>query len=341
MLGIVKLGEEENFDYFEQWLAEKKHAGMNFLERNRQFRKDPRKLLNKARSAIIVGLPYKQDTSLAKIRKTRTPQYAQYAKIKDYHKDLKKRGKRLLEAVLREYCPAGERHVGRVCVDSAPLLERALASRTEKGFIGKNTCYIHPQKGSFFLLGEILVSLELPADNKTAVDHNKRTSEGGCGSCQRCKVYCPTGALSEDYRLDANKCLSYYSIEHRGTVPLEFWPWFSTYLFGCDICQLACPYNRHIEPAKDLNVKIEESYDLYEVATMDQKTYEDFFAGTPMTRAKRNGLKRNALIAMTVKNDPRLYQAIRHIGEEADPMLDQTIVQVEQFLKNIRENIDG
>ena len=130
---------------------------------------------------------------------------------------------------------------------------------------------------------------------------------GGCGTCKRCQVHCPTDALSNDFELDANLCLSYWSIESRSTVPEKFWKWFDKFYFGCDICQLVCPYNRgDIPHAKEEWVKLKNELDLFEVATMDQKFYEQTFGGSPMTRAKIQGLRRNALIAMTVSGDSRL-----------------------------------
>ena len=132
----------------------------------------------------------------------------------------------------------------KIAVDSVPIFERAIAAKTEFGFIGKNTCYIHPKKGSFFLLGEIILDEVIKQDSKLAVETTKRTDLGGCGSCKRCQVHCPTGALDKEYELDANLCLSYWSIESRGIIPEKFWPWFSKFYFGCDICQLVCPYNR-------------------------------------------------------------------------------------------------
>ena len=101
-----------------------------------------------------------------------------------------------------------------------------------------------PTKGSFFLLGELIVDLDIVSDEKVQVDRLKRTELGGCGSCKRCQVHCPTNALSKEYELDANLCLSYWTIESRGTIPEEYWKWFEYYYFGCDICQLVCPYNR-------------------------------------------------------------------------------------------------
>src|SRR5690606_6307703 len=143
----------------------------------------------------------------------------------------------------------------RVMVDTAPVLERALAAKTARGFIGKNTCYIHPLLGSFLMLGVVLTDIPLPSDERVPVDPARHLPSGGCGACRECQVHCPTGALDADYRIDAKKCLAYWTIEHRGVIPERFWPWIGTYYFGCDICQITCPYNmkdRHAKLAADI-----------------------------------------------------------------------------------------
>ncbi len=328
-LGTVKLGPEPDFGRFERWLGDKLHAGMGFLEQNQSLRMDPRELLPSAGFAVIFGMSYFLGDTL---RTPTGPRIAQYARWRDYHKSMRQRAGKAWESFLQE-AAVESKPESRICVDSAPVLERALAARTEAGFIGKNTLYIHPRKGSFLLLGEVLTSLSLPMDVPTPVDPTQRASAGGCGTCKRCQVHCPTGALNQDYRLDANLCLSYWSIEHRGTIPEQFWPHFAKYWFGCDLCQLACPYNRnaHVEVAS-----LVRDLCLFDVATMDEKFYVDTFGGTPLTRAKRHGLRRNALIAMTVTSDPRLPEALEHVTADDPSMLCETRDQILHFIKNSR-----
>ncbi len=314
LLGVVPLEEEPEFPRFAQWLADGRHAAMNYLEQNLALREDPRRLFPGAINAVVVALPYgEQDASETGVDR---PRIAQYARYRDYHRVMRRKCEVILtqlKAVVGDASAAG-----RAMVDSAPLLERALAARTSAGFIGKNTCYIHPRHGSFLLLAEIVVNFVLPTDAPAAVKPNERDSNvGGCGTCKRCQVHCPTGALDSDYRLDARRCLAYWTIEHRGFVPEEFWPWFGKYWFGCDICQVVCPYNRGSELPKTMTPKLPAHLSLYEVAVMDQSAYEQKFGGTPMTRAKCEGLKRNALIAMAVTKDEHLASALRH-GEQSD-----------------------
>ena len=328
LLGIVPLQYAKDYERFSKWLAENRHAGMQYLEKYQQCRKDPALLLPGAKHALVIGLPY----FLGDEMESESTRVAQYARLVDYHRVLRRKAERLFGRFLRERV-AGEGVTFRVTVDTAPLLERALAAKTQDGFIGKNTCYIHPERGSFLLLAEILTTLELPLDEKIPVNPAIKTKTGGCGNCERCQVHCPTGALDETYTIDANRCLSYWTIEHRGTIPEEFWPWLGKYYFGCDICQLVCPYNwkakGNTPPAE---LKIRELPPLFEIATMNQQAYEKYFGGTAMTRAKRGGLRRNALIAMTVTRDPRLAEAIELARGDCESPVGETVLQIEKYL---------
>lgn len=327
LLGVVKLGPERDFIRFERWLSDSLHAGMYFMTQNQKLREDPRELLPGATTAIIFAMNYYLGDTL---RSTQAPRIAQYARFRDYHKSMRRHAENAWRAFL-ENAQLDPEPQARICIDSAPILERALAARTEAGFIGKNTLYIHPKKGSFLLLGEVLTSLDLPADTNDTVDPKQRTEAGGCGTCRRCQVHCPTGALDETYRLDANRCLSYWSIEHRGTIPETFWSHFAKYWFGCDICQLACPYNRQAAP-HSLSHDTFQHLSLFDVATMNEAFYVQNFGGTPLTRAKRHGLRRNALIAMTVTSDPMLLKALDHIGSDDPAVLHDTKAQILQYL---------
>jgi epoxyqueuosine reductase len=316
-LGFVDLDPEIRFQNFEHWLDENKHGEMHYLERYKELRRDPSLILPGAKSAIVIGFPYYQgDKFLFRSAQTRIAQYARFA---DYHKILKKKTEHVLCSLLK-ILPEG--HYGRVLVDSAPVLERALAERGGEGFVGKNTMFIHPQWGSYLLLSEILITVSL--------EKPKQESRKSCGTCSRCQVFCPTGALTP-YSLDARKCLAYYTIEHRGCIPIQYWQYLKEYIFGCDICQLVCPFNRGVKPVSHLAIKLTEFPPLYDVVTMDQLYYERVFGGTPMTRAKRSGLRRNALIAMVVSKDERLEQILSLLQSENDPLLIKTIEQIPEY----------
>lgn len=327
MLGLVDLGPEPSFPQFASWLSEGRQAGMHFLEQNQHLRADPRALLPDGAQAIIFSLNYFQGDQLQAARRG-VYKFAQYARLRDYHRTMRAKAQRIL-LKLQALRPG---LLGRVTVDSAPLLERALAARTAEGFIGKNTCYIHPRRGSFFLLGEIILNMPCSdSDQPAAVVSEQRQADGGCGSCRRCQVNCPTGALDRAYSLDARKCLAYWTIEHRGPIPFTFWPWLKTYVFGCDLCQLACPYNRQSALTTEPLRIDPKQIDLLALASMSQEQYVDWFGGSPLTRAKRSGLRRNALIAMTVGGDQRLEAAIASVLCDDEEVLQETVMMIKKW----------
>lgn len=337
-IGSTSLHVGSEFQRFSEWLRLGHHAGMSFLEKNTEIRQDPRKLLPGARSVIVVAMNYFLGDKLHPKAGPVRPRIAQYARLRDYHKVLRQLGEELAKLLQTEFSTQSIQC--RVVVDSAPILERAVAARAGSGFIGKNTCFIHPKLGSWLLLAEILTTADLPTTPPLKTIPQKRSSEGGCGSCRRCQVFCPTGALNKDYVLDANLCLAYWTIEHRGLIPEKFWPWMAEYYFGCDICQLICPYNRSARVLEDQSqVLIKEPPSLFAVATMDHVAYERMFGGTPMTRAKRHGLKRNALIAMAVTNDPRLNEAMElAVQGEPEAIVQQTADQIRRWLCRDQQN---
>lgn len=337
--GVAHLNVEQDFRWYEEWIEEGRHAGMEYLARNLPVRANPALLLEGAKTAWVFGLPYYLGDKWQRGDTTAAPRIAMYARIKDYHKVLKTTLEELFSELVTSASLTDEQSpTYRITVDSVPLLERALAANTGAGFIGKNTCVIHPKRGSFFLLGEVLTTWDLGDIKKSTTTptlrHRERTSEGGCGSCKRCQVHCPTGALDRDYQIDARKCLSWWTIENRGLIPKEFWPWIGRYMFGCDICQLVCPWNRGIEnsPIAKTHLRIDSKLDLLSVATMDQALYERLFGGTPATRAKREGLMRNALIAMHVQGDQRLSTAFNRLTSEPSEIIQGTIQAIREEL---------
>lgn len=325
-LGVSSPETPEAFRRFKRWLGEGRQGGMHFLENHSALRENPAGLLPGSVCALVFALSYDQRESLP----IQGPQVAQYARIRDYHRLLRQSGARIVRELKTHYPNAQ----ARVFVDSAPVLERALAAQTERGFIGKNTCYIHPKLGSFLLLAGILTSIDFEKDSPSQVDPAMHLPDGGCGACRECQRVCPTGALDTDYSIDSRKCLAYWTIEHRGPIPEEYWPWLGTYYFGCDLCQLACPYNmKKTEGYLPENIPVRDYPDLFEIATMNQSAYEYHFGGTPLTRAKREGLRRNALIAMTVTRHPQLQAAVALCASDPAPVLVETVRQIESWRK--------
>jgi epoxyqueuosine reductase len=312
ILGIHSLASmDHDFARYRAWLDQQMHAGMEFMAEHQAIRKDPALLLEGARSAILVGLRY------PKIQKDLGSQIAAYAHARDYHKVLRQFCESYLRTLKQEHTELEY----RIVVDTAPLFERAMFAKATDGYIGKNTMYIHKHYGSFVMLAAILVTVEL--------NQSKFDTKETCGGCRRCQVFCPTGALDQDYVLDARKCLSYWTIEHRGLVPLEYWQYFGQYYFGCDICQNVCPKNR----GRVLMTKPKIVYNLFDVFRMDQTAYVRMFAGTALTRAKKDGLRRNALIAMVAVDHPDLKEALKLASQDQNIIIRKTAEQASAFRK--------
>jgi epoxyqueuosine reductase len=323
-LGISRPEYPLAYERFQQWLTESKHGGMTWLEDHPQIRKDPASLLPNARSVALFALPYYQDPT------DHSPQIARYARFQDYHKILRAKAADAVEAWKLAHPREFEY---RVAVDSAPVLERALFAKAPSVFVGKNTCLIHAERGSFLLLGEIFLTLDLPAEGLAEFDSTIREGGLGCGPCRSCQVACPTGALDTDFQIDAKKCLAYWTIEHRGTIPRTYWKWLGEYWFGCDLCQTACPYNAKAKENRlPLSIVPRRFPDIAVVALMTQAEYEQFFGGTPLTRAKRSGLRRNALIAMAVTRHPRMTEVLDSLEGETDGILVETASEVRDYL---------
>ncbi len=271
-------------EVFEQWLKEGNHADMAWLERNAESRWQPKKVLEGAQSVICLATNYFQEMP-EKIQENEG-RVAMYAQGRDYHKVVAKKLKKLVKW-LNEQWPDSDH---KAYVDTGPVLERALAQKAGIGFVGKNTLVITKEFGSWVFLSEIITTLNLRPDPLLP-------PYGSCGSCRKCIDACPTGALKE-YRMDARKCLSYHTIENRGEIPAEIAEKMEGNLFGCDICQTVCPHNCRAQKTKEEAFKMRIAgpvLDLDEVLVIGSKEeFDERFAGSPVRRAKLEGLKRNA-----------------------------------------------
>lgn len=270
--------------YLETWLKKGKHGSMSYMENHRQVRVNPNELLPGAKSVICLAYNYYT-------KQTQVPgtlKIAKYAYGRDYHKVMKRKMKALAKEI-KEKLPAFN---FRCFVDSAPILEREWARKSGLGWMGKNTMIINPKMGSFFFLGEIVCDVELTPDPPI---------KDYCGTCTSCLDTCPTGALEEPYRMDGSKCISYATIELKDeTIPSDFKGKMEDWIFGCDICQDVCPWNRfsveHNEsafnPIPDL---VEMTRNQWQNLTTEQ--FNDLFEGSAVKRTKFEGLKRNIRFA--------------------------------------------
>ncbi|GAB4327016.1 MAG: tRNA epoxyqueuosine(34) reductase QueG [Bacteroidales bacterium] len=272
---------EEDRKRFEQWLSDNRHAGMEYMARNTHLRFDPAQLVENSRSIIVVLYNYNPRIPIPDKDNYRI---ARYAYGHDYHQVIKKK----LWEIVRFIGRIDPEATARPFTDSAPVLERTWARQSGLGWIGKNTCLITRNHGSWFFIGTILTSLELKPDEPFTRNH--------CGGCTRCIEACPTGALDEN-GLDARKCISYWTIEHKGeSIPAELKGKFNNWIFGCDICQEVCPWNRlaepHNEPLFDPPEKLTRmTREQWE--NLDENTYRLITRKSAIKRAGLKGLKRN------------------------------------------------
>jgi epoxyqueuosine reductase len=308
--GIATLAVSATGRAYSRWISEDGHAGMGYLEKHAALRQDPRTLLPAARSVLCVALAYAPPANEPPPEGDFWPGVARYARGQDYHDAMRERLDKVRVAIEAEvpYVQA------RVCVDTAPLLEREWAARAGLGSFGKNTNLLHPDGGSFFLLAELLLSLDLTPDLPVS---------DLCGECTRCLDACPTGALSA-YRLESSRCISYWTIEQRGDIPLPIRAGMGEWVFGCDICQEVCPWNR--DPVGELAAEFVTPADrhglsLAGVLNADEADLRPALRGTPLLRPKVDGLKRNVAVAMGNRRDPGYIGPLAEALESGSPVV--------------------
>jgi epoxyqueuosine reductase len=288
----------EDFARYGNWAAQGMAGEMRYLtDRRADVRRDPRNLLESARSIVCVGKLYNQP--LPEEREGHAV-FSRYALGRDYH-DVLREG---LEQLARKI-DAVEPHVWKVCVDTAPLLERGYARQAGLGWIGRNTCLINEPLGSWFFLGELITTLHIDPD---------APPPDRCGTCMRCIEACPTAAIvplkndghsKNEWTLDARRCISYLNIELRGPIPEEQRDWLGARVFGCDICQEVCPWNSKapetVDPA--FQPRYDPAPPLSELAALDEAGFRERYRNTPVMRAKYDGFRRNVELALRCIDD--------------------------------------
>jgi epoxyqueuosine reductase len=310
LVGITSLGPAQTAPEFENWIARGYAGDMDYLPRGVEKRRDSRSPFAQATHGIIVALNYGGREPAGPI--------ARYARGDDYHEVMISRLNELHRWLESEL---GRSISGKSYVDTGPILERDLARRAGLGWFGKNTNLINPRIGSFFFIGALMVDLDLEIDPPFESDR--------CGTCTRCLDACPTNAFLEPRVLNANRCISYLTIENKGAIPEEFRASLGKLIYGCDICQEVCPWN--ISFSRELS---EDAFrprqmlsggaarDLArEILAMDDDSYTQRFKGSPMKRAKRRGLARNAAVVLGNIGDERDVTALEDFPADSDPML--------------------
>ena len=293
LAGVTAAAPAPDFARYRDWVAAGFAGEMGYLQDRRAgLREDARNLLPGARSVICVGkvynAPYPYSTEFAERERA---WIARYAWGDDYH-DIVRRGLERLDTMLRGLTEP-ERYESRICVDTAPLLERSYARAAGLGWIGKNTCLIHQREGSWFFLGELLTSLEIEPD---------APPPERCGSCTRCIDACPTTAIvpaEEGYALDSRRCISYFTIELRAAIPEPWRGALGANVFGCDICQDVCPWNRRAAVTRDPEFAPREfAPRLERLAGLSEEEFRAMFRGSAVTRTRYAGFLRNVTAAM-------------------------------------------
>jgi len=313
-VGIAPIGPSDHADFLRRWLDSGHAASMSWMHRTARDSIDLRRRFAWARSAVVVAVPYLSYRGDRNAQQGLLPHVARYALGRDYHSVLGERLERL-NAVIQEEAPGTQT---RVYVDTGPVLERELAVRAGLGWFGKNTNLIGPRGDSWTLLGQILTSLDLPRDSPAA---------DRCGSCTACLEACPTGAIPEPYLVDSNRCISYLTIELRGSVPRDKRADVDDWVLGCDICQEVCPWNRKVAPDADAAFQSGTHLEQTNLADLIGTSDEEFkqrFRDTPFERPRRRGLVRNALIvAANTGNEPALSAALKRL-DDPDPVIRAT-----------------
>lgn len=308
--GWTSLSKPLTFDVYKDWLEEGLHGSMEYLKTHAPIKEQAQQKWPEARSAIIFAVPYYPHPEPAPLplKKSRLSLYSQGY---DYHHWFKNR----LNTIISELQKLYPQEFFLAMTDSTPILERDLAYRAGLGWVGKNTCLIHPKKGSLFFLGEIITSLNMASPATPVHDF--------CGTCTRCIDICPTQALISPRKMDARKCIAYLTIESRDIPPEELRRSIGDWLFGCDLCQTVCPWNQKVfknelETQELLSLSAAEEKlqveDLRYLLTSSGKKLEKDFFGTAYSRAGSFGLKRNALIVAANRNLKELTPEIEALS---------------------------
>ncbi len=318
LAGIAPARPLSAFPFYQDWVRKGRAGAMTYLADHRgDVRADPRQLLPSARSILCCGVLYNSRHAHSTEMLDRTRAWiSRYAWGDDYHDVLRRRFTEL-ERLLRS--EIAEPFDARICVDTAPLLERSYARQAGLGWIGKNTCLINQQQGSWFFLGEMLLSLELAVDEPPP---------DRCGSCSRCIDACPTAAIvptghaAPAWELDSTLCISYQTIESRDSVPEALRPAFGSHVFGCDICQDVCPWNSRAPETGDAAFEPKRfAPPLAELAELSEEGFRDCFRYSPVWRAKYRGFLRNVATAMGNAGRPEYRAALEKMAAHADAVV--------------------
>jgi epoxyqueuosine reductase len=316
--GVTTPDPPPHLSVFEDWLKQGRNASMDYMadDRSRARRADPRLILPDCKSILVLAISYSNPSltpGLFPEREDVRGKVAAYAWGADYHQLLPERLQALVAFIEEQ---VGQPVANRWYTDTGPILERELAQRAGLGWIGKNTCLIGPKHGSYFLLAEIFLDLELEPDLPFTTDR--------CGTCTRCIEACPTDCILSDRTIDASRCISYLTIELKDDISPELRPLMDGWVFGCDICQMVCPWNRFAaldgDPAFNPRGDVSQPNLIREL----ELSLNDFnlkFKNSPIQRAKRRGYLRNVAVALGNEGKPEVVQTLEDASKDAEQMV--------------------
>ena len=320
LAGVTSSDTSSYYNIFEAWLNAGMNGEMGYLatQESRKRRSDPKQILPECKSILVLGIPYAPTTSR---------QIASYAIGKDYHDILPEKLRALVNFIQEQ---GGHSIPNRYYTDTGPILEREMAQRAGLGWIGKNTCLINPKQGSTFFLAEILLGLELEPDEPFSTDH--------CGTCTRCLDACPTNCILPDRTLDARRCISYLTIELKEDIPEDLRPLMKDWVFGCDICQQVCPWNRFSQSA---DIDFEPLIPLPVLTSdllMNSEEFNQRYKKSPIKRSKRRGYLRNLSVAIGNNGNDKGIPILEKALEDEEPMIREhakwAIDQINKRAKN-------
>ncbi len=319
-LGVTDTQLDEHEKHLLNWLERRFHGDMSYMERHGTRRSRPAELVPGTLRVISARMDYMREEAVSASQLMEQPGKAlisRYALGRDYHKTIRKRLQKLANKIERETGPFGY----RVFVDSAPVLEKALAEKAGLGWIGKHSNLLHRQAGSWFFLGEIYTDLPLPVDSP---------GENHCGSCTRCIDLCPTQAIIAPYQVDARRCISYLTIELRTSIPIDLRPQMGNRIFGCDDCQLVCPWNRFSQHSNEDDFSPRQGLDGAELVDLFAWTEEEFLSRTEGSAIRRIGYAcwlRNIAVALgNAPESPEVLQALYSRQEHPSEMVREHVV---------------
>lgn len=318
-VGVAPVRADLRQAYFYRWLADGRHGEMAWMNRDPERRANPDQVQPEARSIIVAGLNYYQEEP------QRRGRIAKYALGKDYHKVVIRKLKRICDW-LREL---GAKN--RPYVDTGPLLEKPIAALAGIGWQGKNTMVLNPQEGQWLFLGFILTTYPFPGTDP---------QPDRCGSCTRCIDVCPTGAIDAPYRLDARRCISYLTIEHKGSIPLPYRRLIGDHLYGCDDCLDVCPWNKWAQRTRETAFSPRLYPDLRVMLDLSESAFNELFAGSPIRRLKRSRWLRNVCVVLGNIGSREDLPALQQAASGENPLVrEHAAWAVGEILR--RENTKG